>query len=68
MEVSEFNYFGRVLEALDDNWPVVVRNLRKERKRWARMSIILGRKGADPQTSGIFYKGVVQATLLFGTE
>ena len=28
----------------------------------------LGREGADPRTSGNFYKAVVQATLLFGPE
>ena len=35
--VSDFKYLGRVMKALDDDCPAVVGNLRKERKRWARM-------------------------------
>ena len=30
--VTYFKYFGRILTALDDNWPAVVGNLQKERK------------------------------------
>ena len=30
---SEFKYLGRVLKASDDNWPTVVKILRKARKR-----------------------------------
>ena len=32
------------------------------------MLMILGQEVADPRTSSIFYKKVVQATLLFGAE
>ena len=32
------------------------------------LSIILGREGAYPRTSGTFYKAEVQVTLLFGSE
>ena len=66
--VSEFKYLGRVLTASYDNWPEVVGNLGKARKLWARMSRIIGQKGADPRTLRNFYKVVVQATLLFGAE
>ena len=31
-------------------------------------SRILGREGANPRTSRIFYKAVIQVTLLFGSE
>ena len=44
----------------------VVGNLKKARKRWERMYMILGQEGADPRTSENFYKAVVQVTLLFG--
>ena len=30
--VSEFKYLGRILTATDDDWPAVVRNLRKARR------------------------------------
>ena len=66
--VSEFKYLARVLKDSDDNWPVVVGNLRKARKRWERMLGILGCEGEYPRTYGNFYKAVVQATLLFGAE
>ena len=52
--VEKFKYPGRVLKASDDDWPAVVGNLRKERKRWARMLRILGQEGADPVLLGIF--------------
>ena len=42
--------------------------MRKARKRRARMSRSLGWEGADPRTSGNFYKTVVQETLRFGAE
>ena len=41
----------------------MVSNLQK-----ARLSWVLGQEGADPRTSGTFYKAVVQTTLLFGAE
>ena len=62
--VLEFKYLGRVLTALYNNQPEVVGNLRKARKRWEKMSRILGWKGSDPQTSRKFYKSMVQVTLL----
>ena len=46
--VLEFKYLGRFLTASYDNMPVVVGNLRKARKRWYRMSRILGREVSDP--------------------
>ena len=67
-EVLDFKYFGRVITASDDNFPEVVGNLRRMRSRRARVLRILGREGAEPWTSGKFYKVVLQATLLFGEE
>ena len=68
MAVEEFNYLGRLLTALDDNWPAVVGNLIKVWNRWARMSRILGQEGAYPQTYGDFYNALVQDTRLFGAD
>ena len=48
--VLEFKYLGRVLTDSDEKCPFVVVNLRKARRRWARMSRILRREGADPRT------------------
>ena len=66
--VSTFRYLGRVLTAVDGDCLAVVGNLGKAWKSWWRLSRILSREGADPNVSGIFYKGVAQAVLLFGAE
>ena len=42
--------------------------LKKEKKKWAQMSRNIGQEEAGTRTSGIFYKMVVQATVLFGAE
>ena len=66
--VTTFQYRGRVITASDDDWPVVVDKLWKARSRWAYLSRILGREGADPWTFSNFYKVVFQSNLLFGSE
>ena len=66
--LTAFKYLERVLTASYDDWPSVVDNIRKAWSRWAHFSIIFGWEGADPWTSGIFYKAVFQANLLFGSE
>ena len=35
-QVAYFKYLGRVLAAEDDNWPAVVRNLRRARQEWVQ--------------------------------
>jgi hypothetical protein len=66
--VSLFKYLGRPLSSLDSDWPAVYYNLKKARKRWARISRVLTREGADTRVSGMFYKAVVQSVLLYGCE
>ena len=46
----------------------MVRNLHREEQKWARLSRVLVREGADARTSGIIYVVVVQAVLLYGSE
>ena len=52
----------------DNGWLVVVRNLSQARAVWKRMAQIFSREGAAPQVSGFFFKDVVQAVLLLGSE
>ena len=66
--VAEFNYLCRILTNSDDEWTAVVGNLQKARKKWERMSRILGREEAYERVSGIFFKAVVRVVLLFGSE
>ena len=56
------------MTAGDDDWPAVVGNLVKARKSCGRLSRILSREGADNRVLGNFFKAVVLAVLLFGTE
>ena len=54
--------------ASDNEWPSAVGNLRKARKKWARMSRILEREGENERMSGTLFKAMVQAVLLSGSE
>ena len=56
------------MNTLYDYYPAVISNLRKARRKWSRMSRILGQEGSYARTTGIFYKAVVQANLLFRLE
>ena len=59
-QVPSFKYLGRVLAAEDDDWPKVVRNLRRARQKWARLTRVPIREGADARTLGHIYLAVVQ--------
>ena len=66
--VHTFRYLGRPLSTTDNDWPALYRNMAKARQRWSTISRVLVREGATPAVSGMFYKAVVQSTLLFGSE
>ena len=56
------------MTALNNDCPEVVENLWNSINSWAHLSKILGREGANPKASGMFFKAVVQAVLIFGAE
>ena len=62
-----FKYLGRILTATDDEWPVVVENLSKSRKKLAQLSQILGYEGADTWMLGIILKEVGHDVMIFGS-
>ena len=66
--LSSFKYLGKVLTAAYDNWEAVISNLSKVCKSWVRMSCILGGYEANARVSGLFYKAVVQAVLIYRLE
>ena len=68
MSVSFFKYPGRILPASEEKWPMVVSKLRKARKKWERLSRVMGQEGVDARAMGIFYREVVQVVLLFGLD
>ena len=63
-----FKYLGRFLYRLDYDWPAVGHNIIKARQFWGRLGKILQREGGDHLVSTMFYRGVVQTVLLFGSE
>ena len=46
----------------------MVRNIQIAREKWDRPKRVLGREGADGQTSGHIYLAVVQLVMLYGSE
>ena len=50
--ISSFKYLGKILTVADGNWPAVVRNLRKARRKQAQLTRVLVREGMDNQTLG----------------
>ena len=68
MVVSEFRYLGRLITATDDDCPALAGNIWKARMSWGCLERVLGREGADPKVSRIFYTAVTQQVLLFGAE
>ena len=63
--VSLFKYLGQVLTASDNDWTVLMGNLRKACMNWAKLLRVLGRKVANTWVLGIFFKEVFQMVLLF---
>ncbi len=63
-----FKYLGQLLAHDDNNSQAMRANLKKARKSWARVSSVLRAENASPKVCGVFYKAVVQAVLLFGSE
>ena len=66
--VTSFKYLGRLILETEDNWLAVVKNLAWVKTVWSRMSRILSREVAAPRVSSLFFKAVIQAVLIFGSE
>jgi hypothetical protein len=66
--VMEFKYLGRILEENDDDDPAALRQLKRAREKWGRMHSILKTQCASAETRGYFYKAIIQAVLLYGSE
>ncbi|KAL7523823.1 hypothetical protein ACHAXR_000346, partial [Thalassiosira sp. AJA248-18] len=66
--VEVFKYLGRLLAFDDNDMRAVRNNLKKARKSWRMLSRLLRAESIGPRVCGMFYKAVVQAVLLFGSE
>ena len=62
------SYLGRLLAQDDDDIQAIRAQLRKARATWARVGQVLRSENASPWVAAKFYKAVVQAVLLYGSE
>ena len=63
-----FKYLGRQVSYVDSDVPAMRANLKKARAVWARVSKILRGENVPPPVGGMFYRGIVMAVLLYGSE
>ena len=66
--VEVFKYLGRLLAQDDDDIQAIRAQLRKARATWARVGQVLRAENVPPRVAAKFYKAVVQAVLLYGSE
>jgi hypothetical protein len=66
MEV--FKYLGRLLAQDDDDIQAIHAQLRKTCATWAWVRQVLRNENVSPHIAATFYKAVVQAILLYGSE
>jgi hypothetical protein len=66
--VEVFKYLGRLLAQDDDDIQAIRAQLRKARGTWARVGQVLRAENVPPRVAAKFYKAVVQAVLLYGSE
>ena len=66
--LTYFRYLGRVISAVDNDWTVMIIILEKARSVWSMMTMILSRKGEEPQVSGFLSKAAVQSVLIFDAD
>jgi hypothetical protein len=66
--VEVYKYLGRLLAQDDDDIQAIRAQLRKARATWARVGQVLRAENVPPRVAAKFYKAVVQAVLLYGSE
>ena len=53
--VESFKYLERILHRSDEDWPAVIRNIRRARNFWGRLVKFLSKEGAEPIISEKLY-------------
>jgi hypothetical protein len=66
--VEVFKYLGRLLAQDNDDLQAIRNQMRKARGTWARVGQVLRAENVPPRIAAKFYKAVVQAVLLYGSE
>jgi hypothetical protein len=67
-KVKIFKYLGKMMTQDDNGIRAMQYQLRKARGTWARIGQVLRSENATPWVAAKFYKAVVQAVLLYGSE
>ena len=65
---TQFKYLGRILEEKDDDNYAIDRQLSRAKAKWARVGKLLSATTTNPRVRGYFYKAILQAVLLYGSE
>jgi hypothetical protein len=66
--VEVFKYLGYLFTQDDDDIQAIRAQLRKARATWARVWQVLWAENVPPRVAAKFYKAVVQAVILNGSE
>ena len=66
--IEVYKYLGRLLAQDDDDAQAIRQQLRKARGVWARVGQVLRGENTSPRVAAKFYKAVVQAILIYGSE
>ena len=66
--VEVFKNLGRLMTMDDTDTQAIRSNLTKARKAWKMISRLLRSENMKPRVCGMFFKAVVQAVLLYGSE
>ena len=66
--VANFKYLGFPLDQMDNDWPAVWRNIMCARSLWWRLGALLQWEVSDTKVLAMFYREVIKAVLLFGSE
>jgi hypothetical protein len=66
--VEQFRYLGRILDENDDDTHASSRQLVRTRLKWNRSGRVLRSEGIKTRAMWYFYKAIVQAILLYGSE
>jgi len=66
--VEVFKYLGRLLAQDDNNIQAIRAQLQKARTSWAHVGQVLRAENVPPRVAAKFFKAVVQAVLLYGSE
>lgn len=67
-KVSRFQYLGRILDDQDNDSHAAYRQLSIAREKWGKLSDAIRYQGARATTRGYFYKAIIQAILLYGSD